>query len=424
MRVVYVLVSQQDLDIGGDTQYYHEAARLLADGEGFLNPFFSTPDQPYQSADHPPLYQLWLAGFSFVGVDTPTGHLLASTLLGAATVLVCGLAGREIAGPRTGLVAAALAAVYPNVWTWDGMLLSETMAILTVTLTLWLAYRYRRRPTTAGAIWLGAAAAAAALSRAELILLTAFVVAPVVLLTHDVDLRGRVRRLAAAALAAVVLLGPWVGYNLARFEEPVYLSVGFEITLASATCDRTYAGEFIGYWTCDLDEIREDMPDGLDQSEEVEYFREAALDYIDEHRDRILPVVLARWGRIVHVFRPFQQARLDWFPEGREQWAGEAGVASFYLLVPLAIAGAFVLRRRRTLLFPLLAPPVIVWITITVTFATTRYRATAETAIVLLAAVALAALLPGRSPTGAVPADEHATESPGHGPDAPYDRSP
>ena len=138
---------------GGDSYFFDKASNLLADGKGFLNPFFSRPGHPYQSADHPPLYWMYLAMASKFGFRTSLGHMVWSTFLGAGAVWTTGLAGRAIAGPRVGLIAAFLAAVYPNVWSWDGMVLSETMALLTVTLAIWSVYRYWRSPTSWNASW-------------------------------------------------------------------------------------------------------------------------------------------------------------------------------------------------------------------------------------------------------------------------------
>ena len=89
-----------------DALYYHASANLLATGHGFILPFAPAGHAPVQAADHPPLYIVYLAAFSLVGVRSITGHLLASTLLGAASIVVAGFAGRDIVGPRTGLVAA------------------------------------------------------------------------------------------------------------------------------------------------------------------------------------------------------------------------------------------------------------------------------------------------------------------------------
>ena len=51
------------------------------------------------------------------------------TLLGIATIAVIGLVGRRLAGPVVGLVAAGIAAVYPNLWINDSLVMSESLAV-------------------------------------------------------------------------------------------------------------------------------------------------------------------------------------------------------------------------------------------------------------------------------------------------------
>jgi hypothetical protein len=84
-----------------------------------------------------------------------------------------------------------------------------------------------------------------------------------------------------------------------------------------------------------------------------------------------------------------QQAALDHFPEGREWWVSWSAWYSYGALALLSIAGGVILRRRRVPVFPLAVFPVLVVISVTITFATTRYRAIAEGVFVLLAAVAI-----------------------------------
>jgi 4-amino-4-deoxy-L-arabinose transferase-like glycosyltransferase len=416
IRVVYILQWRRDPTASAvtrpnDSSYYFHASRLLAEGKGFVNPFFSAPGHWYQSADHPPLYQLFLASWHRAGLGTPTELLLVTGVcLGGPAVWLAGLAGRAIRGARVGLLGAAAVAVSPNVWSWDGMLLSESMAILTVTLTIWAVYRAWRAPSTWNAALAGGAAALAALSRAELVLLLPFVVL-VVLWRRGDDRAPRRRRLVAAGAAAAVLLGPWVGYNMVRFEHPVYLSIGFDITLSSATCDDTYYGRWTGYWSVHCaeavrDEIRAEHPptyvlvDGeprelpvLDQSEEGRYFREDALDYIRAHLGRHAIVVLARLGRATYLWRPLDVARLDANPEGRDLGVAYGGMWTFWALAPLAAVGALGLRRARVPLSPLMVPLATVAAVVAVTFGTSRYRASAEPAICLLAAAGVDVLL-------------------------------
>jgi hypothetical protein len=70
----------------------------------------------------------------------------------------------------------------------------------------------------------------------------------------------------------------------------------------------------------------------------------------------------------------------------------------FWLLAPLAIAGAWLLGRRRQPLAILLMPLAMVTLTALLTYGSTRFRFAAEPSIVVLAAVAVDALLrPRRS---------------------------
>src|SRR5262249_14437021 len=156
--------------------------------------------------------------------------------LGAGTVFATGIAGRAMANARVGLIAAIGAALYPNVWSWDGMILSETMALLTVTLTICAAYRFWRRPSMGNVVLLGAMVGLATLSRAELALLALVIVVPLALNDRTVDWGARFRRLLAAGAAVLVVVGPWVGYNMTRFEKPVTISSGFDITVLAANC--------------------------------------------------------------------------------------------------------------------------------------------------------------------------------------------
>src|SRR5262245_31469662 len=103
----------------GDAYYYTAGANAIARGYGFINPYGIWALKRVPSASHPPLYELWLAIPSIPHDATQFTHMLWTVLLGTATVVVVGLAGREMAGPRVGIIAAVLAAAYPNIWVHD-----------------------------------------------------------------------------------------------------------------------------------------------------------------------------------------------------------------------------------------------------------------------------------------------------------------
>src|SRR5215213_5220078 len=112
VRLAYALVVLKGVPVRGDGEQFHTLANQLADGDGYIQPLRITPD-PTPTADKPPLYPLALAGPSLMGLDSVAWHRAVSCLMGAALVAGAGLLGRRVGGDRAGLIAAALAALYP-----------------------------------------------------------------------------------------------------------------------------------------------------------------------------------------------------------------------------------------------------------------------------------------------------------------------
>src|SRR5206468_615782 len=131
VRVAYVVFARRNYVPGGDAFYYHAGANLLVDGKGFVEPFLY-PQYRLQSAEHPPLYLLYLAVPSLLGMRSPLTQMLWTCVAGTATVVVVGLAAREIGGRRLAVIAALLAALYPNLWAADGALMAESLAMFFV----------------------------------------------------------------------------------------------------------------------------------------------------------------------------------------------------------------------------------------------------------------------------------------------------
>src|SRR5207253_3293671 len=90
--------------------------------------------------------------------------------------------------------------------------------------------------------------------------------------------------------------------------------------------------------------------------------------------------------------RPRQQLDFDRHESGRPREAETVGLIMYYALLPFAVVGAILLRRRSVSILPLLALVALVVITVAVTFGQTRYRVPAEVTLVLFASVALDAV--------------------------------
>src|SRR5580704_8960159 len=131
-RVGYVLlVTRHQTGKFYDAFWYGVTSSELSSHQFFRVPFHTAP-----TASHPPLTTFLLGAVGFVVPhETGTGQLLTMAVLGAGVVLCVGLLGKAVAGPRVGLVAAALAALAPNFWIPSGILMSETPSMLFMALT-------------------------------------------------------------------------------------------------------------------------------------------------------------------------------------------------------------------------------------------------------------------------------------------------
>ena len=381
IRVVYTLVEAPWPPPGLDDQFYFSALpKLLADGEGFVAPFkFVFGDAVVPTAEHPPLYSVVLAIPSLVGLDSPDAQRLAGAAFGAVTIVALGLLGRRLAGDRAGLIAAGLAAVYPTLIAADGALMSETLYGALVALTLLAAYRLVDSPDAGRAAVLGVLAALAALTRGEALLLLPLVLIPVVW-RRPAGLRPAL----VAIVAFALVLTPWTVRNWIEFDRPVAIATNSGTAIAGANCDDTYYGsDKLGGWSPPC--IRE-HPGKNEAEHHAEALREGVR-YAGDHVGRLPVVLAARVGRVWSVYKPFS------IPEGRSVRVQKLGVLMFFVLLPLAIAGALVLRRRGVVTWILVAPFIIVTVTALATYGNLRFREPAELCVVVLAAVALDELL-------------------------------
>ncbi|HZJ27481.1 MAG TPA: glycosyltransferase family 39 protein [Acidimicrobiia bacterium] len=373
-----------------DNRWYYEAGQMLASGVGFGNPLIWFQDQRYvPTAGHPPVYPLFLGLTAFLGVDTPVGARLATCVLGAITVAVIGLTARDLAGNRAGLIAAGLAAIYPNLWINDSALVSETPYAMFIALFLFAAYRCWRDPTVGRVALLSVWIALATLTRSEALLLYPLCVLPMMLRLRGFSWSLRWKRLGLAALVAAVLIGPWVAYNNqpGRFENRVFIVGGSGIAMSYGNCAAAYTGTYLGYWAweCGVGEVQ-----GSEDETVIDAAaRDQATRYVRSHLRQQPKVIAARIGRLFHVYRPSQSIGFDHLLERRGLWPSRLALAMYYPVTLLAIIGGVLVWRRKQLILPYLAVTAVVAVSAALTFGITRYRIAFDVAAVVLAGVAL-----------------------------------
>jgi len=383
LRVLYVLLVTRHEDTKlYDAAWYEIQALGLSQGHFFPVFFGRGPD-----AAHPPLTSLALAPVTYLFGLHPgeTPQRLMMAFLGALVVLFVGILGRSVFGPRVGMLAAALAAVYPNMWIPNGIVMSETLTMLMVALILLAVYRLLRSPTLPNVALVGLGCGVEMLVRAELVLLVPFLLVPAALVCRSRPWSARLALVAVGVLVAGVTVGPWVGRNLVSFRDTTLLSTGEGPVLAGANCPQTYFGPGLGSWSlsCSLR-----VPQAADQSVESARQYEVGKRYVEHHLSRLPVVALARVGRVWDLYEPLQMVDVD-VNEGRPIPASFAGLLSYYVLLPAAVAGAAVIRRRRIRLWPFLVPAALVTFIAITGYGQVRFRAEFEVSLVVLAAVGL-----------------------------------
>jgi 4-amino-4-deoxy-L-arabinose transferase-like glycosyltransferase len=389
LRLIYVFGPGRHVSEFGDFHHYHLSANLIAHGHWFVDPEWLRISGKYvPSANHPPLWQLLLGLVSWLGGTGVLVQRAVGCFVGAVAIVLLGLVGRRVGGPRVGLAAAVLAAVYPILIGADGSLMSEPLFGVFVLCALLLGFRLRDRPTTRTAAALGVSIALAALTRSEGLALLLLLALPVAVVAAP---PGGWKRFGVCAAACVVVIAPWLARNWIAFDRPVLISTNDGSLVAGANCDLTYHGVSLGIWTTDC--LSGQAPRWQrNEAEQAATWRNEGTSYAWNHLGR-LPVVVA--ARLLRTFDFYQPWRMTAFAEGRWLKADKAGLISYYMLLPFALLGAWLLlrTRRRFELLVLLAPVALVLLQSALGFGFPRFRHAADLVMVVLGAVAVVSVL-------------------------------
>ena len=374
IRVVYTLTIAPWPPPGfTDEFFYHSVPDLVARGQGFILPGdFLLQHRSVPTARHPPLYPVLLAGLAKLGGTGQEVQRLTGCVFGTVTVATLGVLGRRLMGARAGLIAAGIAALYPVLITADGALMSESLYGMLVALSLLAAYRLFEAVTVGRAIVLGALLGLAALTRGEALLLVPLLLTPLLLRPKGPQ------NVAIACLAVIVVLMPWTVRNWIVFDQPVLVATAGE-SVAGANCDVVYYGPKIGSWDTACLTARPK----LNEAEASDKALRVGVRYALDHSGRVPLVATVRILRAWGFYEPWQA------PEGRSGRVMRLGALAYFVLVPLAVAGFVLLRRRRRPVWILITPLILVLITVLLTYGNVRFRHPAELSLVLFAAASI-----------------------------------
>jgi len=129
LRAAFALVYWTGQPLTHDEREYLALARSLARGEGYRYPADEPSPGTGQQFGRAPGYPAFLATFiEPVPVDhVPPRVQILQSVLGAAGILLIAAIAHRAGGPRSGVAAAALAAIYPPLVWMPAYALSETL---------------------------------------------------------------------------------------------------------------------------------------------------------------------------------------------------------------------------------------------------------------------------------------------------------
>ena len=412
-----------------DEETYALRAEALLDGRGFLGSYQSwvrhdarrPAELPqYPGAWQPPGYTAFAAAALALGGRSLLAVKLAQVLLGAASVLLVMALGRAWFGGRAGLVAAWLAAVYPNLVAFTHYLWSETLYTFLLLAALLALSRRPGPPGPRAAALAGALLGLAALTRAAIV---AFL--PLLSLwlcwAHRRQLRAAFTAAWVVPLAALLVILPWTvrntllhgGFVLIETNAPYNLWRGngpgaFEDRCAPEVAHYPPPFECLPvapvgnrYAWILIDDARRALgkqePSDL---EIVRYARAAAWAEIRAHPEtfvrRIGPRLVDLWNPTSFLVRHLQVGAYGPVSPLATFLLSWAAMLAYLAAVALALAGAWLERRNP---FTALVALLVLFTSAisAVSFGLTRFRLPLEPLLLLLAGAALARWRPRRA---------------------------
>lgn len=390
VRVGVVLVT--DLPLSDDPADYHRLATSVAAGDGFGATQLAAGGGP--TAFRSPLYPFVLGlVYDVFGVSVTAARLVQAAT-GTLTVALIGLLALRLFGRRVGVMALAVAAVYPPLVLAGSSLITESFALPLLLGAVLLALEHRRRGGIGWAVAAGVVVGLAALTRENYLVL----LLPLALLVWDAGARWSRRALAAPALlvcAAVAVVAPWTIRNAVEMDGfiPVSTVDGFIWAGVYNEVADSDTARFPAAWLppSAVPSLRSLFDDpSLDEDGLSRELRHRAVDYIEEHPAYVAEVVVRNTIRLLDLSGR-DHAHVVGDSLGYSHRVTDLGLVGWYLAAPLALVGLFLAPLRRTPWQVWTIPVLFVAVTV-VALGTYRYRAPLEPFVVVLASYTICSL--------------------------------
>lgn len=343
------------------------------------------------TAYFPPAFPYLLAAVDLIdGHRTPRGGAveparLAQALLGTVTVGLVGLVALEAFGTAVALVALAIAALYPALIELAGAVYAENLLVPLLLAAIWAAFRARRseRPYR-WVVAAGVLAGLAALTHQNGIVVL-FALLPAV---------WAIRRAPLLLLAVTVLtIAPWTVRNAIVLHSFIPISDETGLTLAGTYNPTSAHDPRIPYRWRDYKSIPADAAlyheaARLTEPQLDSRFRGRAFHYISHHPLSPLAAAYHNTRRLLELEGSFAW-RVSTYNIGVPRSTARVGVLGFWLVVLLAVIGAFTALARRAPKWLWVTPVLLYLSVVFINAETPRFRIPIDPFLIMLAACAL-----------------------------------
>jgi 4-amino-4-deoxy-L-arabinose transferase-like glycosyltransferase len=377
-RIVYVLATRH-YPLAGDELEYDSEGWLIAQGHFFYTylPYGILHD----SAWKPPGYPLWVGMWYALLGHHPLDVRLAQVPVGAITIALSWILARRLFGPRVATVAAFVVALYPLAFQYEELLYSEALATpLTIAVLIAI---FAGPPTRRRAIVCGLLLGVSLLVRTS----DAFLLAGVLVAWGlAAGWRRGIGLTALCTFVAVLVVAPWTVRN--AVVEHGFIPVAMDDAALYGTFNAQsahdpvypYAWRNVPTGYADLFSPKHPMSD----IELHAKLLHRSFAYIGAHPTSLLGAFF--WNGLSRLWDIRRRSRSlnEVSFEGRSRLLTNVGLDIYDVLLPLALIGLWRARRRRALVFGVLAIALGASIVFT-SDSGTRYRAPLEPLIAVLA---------------------------------------
>src|SRR6266496_1364240 len=234
-----------------DSAFYHTIGLHLLNEHCFcLEPYISTV---YRA----PLWPFIIAGMSTVFGPNDYFARVFLSLIGSGTCVLIYLFARDLFGWRIGVLAGVVAAIYPELYIYDGWLYTESLFTFLLLAVCYVLYRLQRAPQGNWRLWItcGVLLGLLSLTRPNgIIVIGLFIVWSTIMVWQKfLSWRVTVRGVLVTSFIAFVLIAPWTirNYLVSHTFIPVAIVDGTVLLGAynhEALTKATYPGGPKGTW--------------------------------------------------------------------------------------------------------------------------------------------------------------------------------